>query len=251
MRAIVLLLVLLAADPVQAQTTSLTPAKPIPVDMALVLVSDVSRSIDDGEFKLQKDGYTEAFADRRVLAAIQGGPIGAIAVAYVEFAGASEARTVMDWHIVKDAASARAMTRTIAAAERSYWGRTSVSAGIDHAVQVLAEAPFEVQRRVIDVAGDGVNNSGRDASDARDDALKAGIIINGLAIINDHPANYTFLHVQPPGGLTGWYRRNVIGGPGSFALEVHEYHAFGEAMARKLLTEIASNPEPKAHLQGG
>ncbi len=62
--------------------------------------------------------------------------------------------------------------------------------------------------------------------DARDDAVKAGITINGLAIINDHPVSWTFAHVQPPGGLANYYRENVTGGPGSFVLEVHDFSSF-------------------------
>ena len=92
---------------------------------------------------------------------------------------------------------------------------------------------------MIDVCGDGTNNAGREVTEARDDALKAGITINGLAIINDHPVSWTFAHVQPPGGLPNYYRENVTGGPGSFVLEVHDFHSFGEAMTRKLVTEIA------------
>ena len=217
-----------------------------PVDLALVLVSDVSRSIDDSEFDLQKHGYSAAFQDPRVLAAIHNGTVGAIAVAYVEFAGSYEVRTVLDWTIVRDADSARAMTDTIAHAPRSFYGRTSISAGIDHAVAMLGEAPFETPRRVIDIAGDGTNNAGREAADARDDAIKAGATVNGLAIINDHPVSYTFAHVQPPGGLTEWYRNNVVGGPGSFVVEIHEFSQFQDALTRKLINEIASNP-PSHH----
>jgi hypothetical protein len=98
---------------------------------------------------------------------------------------------------------------------------------------------------VIDVCGDGTNNAGRDVTEARDDAVRAGITINGLAIINDHPVSWTYAHVQPPGGLPNYYRENVTGGPGSFVLEVHDFHTFGEAMTRKLVTEIATAP-PRA-----
>ncbi len=92
------------------------------------------------------------------------------------------------------------------------------------------------------MCGDGTNNAGRDVTAARDDALALGIAINGLSIINDHPVSWTFAHVQPPGGLTKWYRENVIGGPGSFVLEVHDFTTFGDAMVRKLVSEIAGLP---------
>ncbi len=210
------------------------------VDLTLVLVSDVSRSVDEAEFTMQKQGYAAAFNDPRVLAAIRTGAAGRIAVSYVEFAGAYEVQTVLDWQIVRDAATARAFTDQLTAAPRSFWGRTSISAGIDHAMQMLAESGYDATRRVIDVAGDGTNNAGRDVTAARDDAVTSGVTINGLAIINEHPVSYTFAHVQPPGGLPEWYRQNVIGGPGAFVIEVREFADFGDAMTRKLINEIAS-----------
>lgn len=214
------------------------------VDLTLVLVTDVSRSIDDAEFKLEKEGYASAFTSKQVLDAIQGGNIGAIAVAYVEFASSFEVRTVLDWQVIHDQASAQAFADKLVGAPRSFWGRTAISSGIDRAVQLLAESGFETQRRVIDVCGDGTNNAGRDVSEARDDAVGVGITINGLAIINDHPVSWTYAHVQPPGGLPNYYRQNVTGGPASFVLEVHDFHTFGEAMTRKLVTEIAERDVP-------
>lgn len=210
------------------------------VDIALVMVSDVSRSIDDSEFKLEKDGYVAAFTSPEVIHAIQAGPNGAIGVAYVEFAGPDQVRTVLDWRVIHDAASAKAFAAALAAQQRSFWGRTAISAGIDHAMQLLAENGLTATRRVIDVCGDGTNNAGRDITGARDDALKAGVTINGLAIINEHPVSWIYAHVQPPGGLPNYYRHNVTGGPDSFVLEVHDFHSFGEAIRRKLVTEIAA-----------
>ena len=240
MRVLALLLLLLpAALPSPGRAAE-------PVDLALVLVSDVSRSVDDGEYRLQKEGYATAFRDPRVAAAVRGGAVGAVAVAYVEFAGATEVRTVLDWRVVRDAGDLAGLAEELQAAPRSFWGRTSISAGIDRAAQMLAEMPFEAQRRAIDVAGDGTNNAGRDAQAARDDAVTAGVTINGLAIVNDTPAGWAFAHVQPPGGLTEWFRQNVAGGPGHFVLEVTEFAAFGEAMTRKLVSEIASSAPPGA-----
>jgi hypothetical protein len=211
-------------------------------DVALVLVTDVSRSIDDSEFQLEKQGYAAAFADPRVIAAIEGGPAGRISVAYVEFSGPDQVRTLVDWTTISDEASARAFTATLLGVPRSSYGRTAISSGIDAAVKMLNDGDFGDARKVIDVAGDGTNNAGRAVTEARDAAIEFGITINGLTIINDHPVSYTFAHVQPPGGLTNWYRDNVTGGPGSFVVEVHDFSTFGAAMARKLLSEIASLP---------
>jgi hypothetical protein len=228
----VLLLSLMAVEPARAED----------VDLALVLVTDVSRSIDDSEFKLEKDGYTGAFTSQKVLEAIQGGAFGKIAVAYVEFASTFEVRTVLDWTVIQDKASAEAFVERLAEEPRSFWGRTAISAGVDHAVQLLAESGMNATRHVIDVCGDGTNNAGREVTEARDDAVKAGITINGLAIINEHPVSWTYAHVQPPGGLANYYRQNVTGGPGNFVLEVHDFSTFGEAMTRKLVDEIATGP---------
>jgi hypothetical protein len=209
------------------------------VDVALVLVTDVSRSIDDSEFQLEKEGYAAAFTNPQVIAAIKSGATGAIAVAYVEFAGAYEVHTVLEWTLIRDAASAASFAAKLKAAPRSFWGRTAISSGIDHAIQMLAESGYDAGRRVIDVCGDGTNNAGREITEARDDALKTGVVINGLAIINDHPVSWIYAHVQPPGGLAKYYRDNVTGGPGSFVQEIHDFHTFGEAMTRKLIAEIA------------
>jgi hypothetical protein len=210
------------------------------VDVALVLVTDVSRSVDDTEFDMMKGGYAAAFTDRDVLAAITGGPNGKIAVSYVEFASSGEVREVIGWTVIGDAAAAQAFTAKMTAAPRSFWGRTSISGGIDLAMERLAGSGLEAARQVIDVCGDGTNNNGREVSAARDDAVNAGVTINGLAIINDHPVSWTFAHVQPPGGLAKYYRENVAGGTGSFVLEIHDFHSFGEAIKRKLLNEIAA-----------
>lgn len=218
------------------------PAQAADVDVALVLVTDVSRSIDDTEFKLEKDGYASAFTSRRVLEAIAGGATGKIAVAYVEFASSFEVRTVLDWTVIAGTDTAQAFVDRLSAAPRSFWGRTAIGAGVEQAMRLLGETGFNTTRRVIDVCGDGTNNAGREVVDVRDEAVKAGITINGLAIINDHPVSWTFAHVQPPGGLAKYYLENVTGGPGSFVIEVHDFSTFAEAMTRKLVDEIAMAP---------
>ncbi len=221
------------------------------VDVALVLVSDVSRSIDDSEFDLEKQGYVDAFNNPEVIAAIHGGAAGAIAVAYVEFASGSEVRTVLDWTVLKDAASAAGFATALGREPRSFAGRTAIGAGVDHAVQLLAESGFDATRRVIDVCGDGTNNAGREVAEARDEAVAAGITVNGLAIINEHPVAAIFAHVQPPGGLAKYYRENVAGGPGSFVVEIHDFASFGSAITRKLLSEISGLPVSLAAARPG
>jgi hypothetical protein len=161
----------------------------------------------------------------------------------VEWAGASEQKTVVDWTVIHDAADARKFAAALMDAPRSYVGRTAIGSGIDFSMGLLAESGFEAGRHVIDVSGDGTSNQGRPVTDARDAALSAGVTINGLSIFNQRAAQeggYLALHTNPPGGLANYYRDNVIGGPGSFVLPIDDFHSFGEAMIRKLITEIAA-----------
>jgi hypothetical protein len=212
------------------------------VDLLLVLAADVSRSIDDGEFNLQRKGYAAAMTDPRVLRAIAGGAHHAIAVTFVEWAGAPEQNVIVDWTVVRDEEGAGAVAATMLSAPRSFLGRTSISAAIDFAMERLAASPADADKRIIDISGDGTNNSGRAVTEARDQAVGAGITINGLAIINTQANPGYAFHTQPPGGLPKYYEDNVIGGQGAFLLQVENFDTFAEAITRKLVSEIAGLP---------
>ncbi len=214
------------------------------VDVALVLAADVSRSIDEGEFKLQRQGYAAGITSPRVLTAIQAGTHRAITVCFIEWAGPDEQNIVVKWTVIRDAEGAADFAATLASAPRSFSGRTSISAAIDFAMAEFGKSGVEADRRIIDVSGDGTNNAGRPITDARDEAIGQGVTINGLAIINKRPEGYFFAHTQPPGGLPNWYKENVVGGPGAFLQVVEDFTTFGDAITNKLLTEIAS-AEPR------
>lgn len=235
-RGLVALLLLLAA---------IVPARAESVDLLLALVSDVSRSISAESFALQKNGYRAAFTNPRVIAAIQGGALGRIAVTYIEFAGDMEVRTIVGWTMIRDTSSARDFAEAVFAAPRSASGRTAISSAIAHALGEIRAAPHEGTRRVIDVSGDGTSNSGPPITQARDAAVAAGVIINGLVILSEPAGPWAEAHVRPPGGLRKYYEDNVIGGEGSFALEAVNFETFGEALSRKLVSEIAG-PGPRA-----
>ena len=209
-------------------------------DLLLVLAADVSRSIDEGEFELQRKGYAAALSDPRVLAAIRGGTTGTIAVCFVEWSGAGEQMVVADWIVIRDDEDAGSLSATILAAPRSFMGRTSISGAIDFAMERFAAAKPHSNRRIIDISGDGTNNSGRLVTEARDQALAEGVTINGLAIVNDKPNPGYAFHTQPPGGLPEWYRQNVIGGPGAFLRVVEDFRSFADAMTNKLVSEIVA-----------
>jgi len=111
----------------------------------------------------------------------------------------------------------------------------------------LDRAPYEALRRVIDVSGDGDNNSGRDVTMARDEAIAKGVTINGLVILTETTTRWNSSHTNPPGGLANYYRNNVIGGPGAFVMVTENFNSFGNILVKKLITETAqAEPQRRA-----
>lgn len=217
-----------------------TAARAEPVDIQLALIADVSRSVDNDEFRLQREGFATALTDPRVMSAIRSGAVGAIGVTFIEWSGDDEQKVVVDWTVIRDGESSAVVADQIRTAPRSFTGRTSISAAIDFTVRRFEASGLTSPRKVIDVSGDGTNNAGRDIAVARDEAVAGGFVINGLAIINLNP-NFGFIaHTQPPGGLPNYYREHVMGGPGAFVLQIDDFHSFADAMATKLLNEIAT-----------
>ena len=215
------------------------------VDLLLVLASDVSRSVDTRKFQLQREGYAAALSNPKVIDAIRSGPHGRIAICFLEWSGLTSQKVVIDWTIVSDAASARKIGDQLIELPRAFADRTSISAGIEFAMSQLERAPFRGVRRTIDVSGDGTNNSGRDVTLARDEAVAKGVTINGLVILSDSPLPWNPEHTNPPGGLDGYYRNNVIGGGGAFVMVAENHNSFGQAIVKKMIAEIAFNPPPR------
>ena len=189
------------------------------VDLLLVLAVDVSRSVDEGKFKLQREGYVNAIADPRVVQAMTGGSSGRIALCFFEWAGDQEQKIIVDWVQIAGETDALNVARRIREAPRAFMGRTSISAAINYGLEQLARSPFEADRRIINVSGDGTNNAGPDVTRARDEAVNKGVTVNGLVILSEVPLLNNPLHTNPLGGLTAYYENNVIGGPGAFVVE--------------------------------
>lgn len=211
------------------------------VDLLLVLAADISRSVDARKFKLQREGYAAAITSPRVVKTIESGPIGRIAICFVEWSGAFAQAVLIDWTIVANAADARALAGRIVDAPRLFMERTAIGTAIDYSAGLFDKSGFDAPRRVIDVSGDGTSNAGRSVVSARDDALAKGITINGLVILSDVPLSSNPAHTHPAGGLLAYFENNVIGGPGAFALAAENFEAFGASLTSKLVKEIAAN----------
>ncbi len=210
----------------KAQTPDAKPA----VDVALVLAVDASGSVSDDRFELEKRGFAAALRSQKVLAAIRSGDHRAIAVFMVQWTGPPQQDIMVPWSYVSDELSAAQVAAEIEAAPRRLMGGgTSISGAIDYSVKLLAASPYHATRKVIDISGDGANNIGRPAEQARDEAVRQGIRINGLPILTVEP------------DLDQYYRKNVIGGPGSFAIVAKTYDQYADAILRKLVTEISQD----------
>lgn len=207
------------------------------VDIELFLAVDVSRSMSPRELEIQRRGYAEALTHPDVIMAIQGGWIGQTAITYVEWAGAGSQRVVVDWTLVNDAASATAFAAKLTAHFVDSMRRTSISSVLDYASASFEGNGFRGTRRVIDVSGDGPNNSGRPVHHARDETVARGIIINGLPLMTREGMGSRW-HLEE---LDRYYSDCVIGGPGAFVIPVLEWQHFPEAVRRKLVLELASS----------
>jgi hypothetical protein len=219
------------------------------VDLKLVIATDVSRSIDEEEGQLQREGTAEAFLNSEVVRAIQGGSLGRIAVAMLDFSSPEYDKVVIDWHIVHDRASAAALADLIRKTPRTPGRRTSISSALELGAQLIEQSPEIVAtRNVIDVSGDGPNNDGRPMTDVHNEIMAKGIIVNGLPVMDDADPNDP--HSFFP-GLDKYYASCVVGGKGAFVVTVHAFKDFGTAMRRKLILEISDNGSPIKAAQNG
>jgi hypothetical protein len=206
------------------------PARAADVHLSLVLAIDVSSSVNEERYELQIRGYAEAFGNPRVANAIV--QSGAIAVTLVQWAGYGDYQQVIGWTVIHDAGTASRFASTIAETTRVLGGSTSLSGAIDFSARLLRTNGHNARRRIIDVSGDGSNNQGRPAAVARDEAVAAGITINGLPILAEEPA------------LDTYYRKHVIGGPGAFLVVAKDFESFSDAILSKLTIEIAGADAP-------
>jgi hypothetical protein len=204
------------------------------VDVALVLAVDSSGSISEQRLTMQIQGYVDALRHPSFVEAVGGGRRGQIGLTYVTWTDARRQEQVVPWRVIKDQLSANAFAQAIHDALRPLPGWTSISGAIDFCTGLLMSRGYIATRRVIDISGDGANNDGRPVTEARDAAVAAGVTINGLPIIEVEP------------NLEQYYRDNVIGGPDAFVVVAGESAAFGSAILRKLLVEVAGIRLPGA-----
>jgi hypothetical protein len=214
------------------------------VDLALVLAVDVSFSMEPDEQDLQRHGFIEAFQSPEVHQAIRQGVLGRIAVIYVEWSGAFDQAIIGPWTVIGQPDDGLAFAERLSQSPIHRMGYTSISGVIDFGVRQLRQSGLQADRQVIDVSGDGANNTGRTVTLARDEALARGITINGLPIMLRQPDD-----VGDIDDLDLYFRDCVIGGPGAFLVPVREKAQFTEAIKAKIIREITDQQQPRSLVQ--
>lgn len=205
------------------------------VDIALVITTDVSYSVDEDEARFQREGAIAAFRSPEVVKAIQAGPLGRIAVTYIDFSSYSTNKIIAPWHVVHDTASAEAFADLLAIAPRTLGVQTSISSGLEMAEHLIDTSGYVATKRVIDVSGDGPNNEGHLVDRVRDEIVAKGMVINGLPIMT--PADQFDVYYLPD--LDKYYAGCVIGGNGAFIQVAHGFEDLARALRRKLIQEIS------------
>lgn len=208
-------MVALAAVPVQAGCR-----------LALVLALDVSSSIDDEEYVLQRDGLAAALLDEDVQQAMLPRNGQSVALAVYEWSGRYQSEVRLDWTEIRDRADILHAAETLAKSSRSQQEfPTALGYALGFGATMLANGPVCDQRK-IDVSGDGPNNEGFAPAQAYSAFPFSGVTVNGLAVEAKEP------------GLTDYYRREVAFGPGAFVISAIGYQDFKRAMTMKLLREL-------------
>ena len=225
-------------------TNSQLPEKAT-VDMLLCLAADVSESVTEEEYLLQRQGHAAAIEDPQVIEAIKSGANGRIAAVYLEWAKQDQQFLNVDWHVIDGTSSANAFAKKISGSPMPPWiasrvRNTSTSEAIRYCLRQFQAAPVASDRRVIDISSDGTNNIGAKISVVRDEAVARGAVINALAIVGSkNPFPYA-THENPAGGLGNYFEKNVVGGTGAFVHVAVGYASFAEMIKRKFLLELSS-----------
>lgn len=203
-------------------------ASPAPhVDLALVLAMDCSGSITDENLALQIEGYAAAAENEALIRVIQAGHFGKIALTFMQWSEVRRAEQVVPWTCIDGRAAAAQFAAAVRGTHHPMASFTSISGAIDRSMRLLSDPGFIASRRIIDISGDGMNNDGRPVTQARDEAVAAGVTINGLPILGTEP------------DIAAYYADQVIGGPHCFMEPARHPNDFAGALLRKMLTEIA------------
>lgn len=208
----------------------------IQVDVELVLAADNSSSMDEAEQRIQLDGYADAFRDGSLILTLLSGPTRRIAVLYLEWS--SQPCVKIPWTLIEDAGDAQDFADAVMEQPvHCGGGGTNITDTLRFGAELLRTNDFNGARLIIDISGNGMNNSRYPPDPVRDELVRRGVTINGL------PLELTDGQADDPRSehVAAHYEQHVIGGPGSFVMSVNNIADFGKALKIKLYREIAQH----------
>ncbi|MGI3170488.1 DUF1194 domain-containing protein [Pseudooceanicola sp. C21-150M6] len=194
--------------------------------LALVLALDVSASVDEGEYRLQRDGLAAALDRPEIRQAILTGAPGHVALSVFEWSGRYHQHVALEWMALTDTAAIDQAVARLASVTRSYSNMpTAVGYALGYSSGLLRRGP-DCARQVVDLSGDGINNEGFGPELAYRNFPFDGVTVNGLVIEGRNRELVTF------------YDQEVLRGPDAFLELASGFDEFAEAMARKLYREL-------------
>ncbi len=195
--------------------------------MELLLAVDVSTSVNDIEFRQQKEGMSQAFRDGEVIELILNHQAG-VAVQVTLWAGFPSSSTPNPWRVLRSEQDISAFADSLLNMPREDLGHlTALGSAMNFAIREIENNDYEGIEKKIDVSGDGRNNIGPHPGLAQALARAGDITINGLVIGNAEE------------GLEDYFERNVMTGSNAFVDYAADFEDFAEAFRRKLKRELS------------
>jgi hypothetical protein len=203
---------------------------------ALLLALDVSGSVNDREYRQQRDGLAAALTSREVTEVLLSTPELPVYIAAFEWAGQFDQSTLLEWTPITDEASLQTVAATLQASTlRPMSLSTALGAAMAYAAALFRTAPPTCLQLTLDISGDGKNN---DWPDPRSQHGKLeGVTINALVIGADNPSAGDQRETEIA-ELTSYFAAEIIRGPGAFVEAALGYQDYEAAMKRKLLREL-------------
>ena len=203
-----------------------TPAGATACKLALALALDISSSVNEREYAIQRDGLARALATPEVIEAMLAPKGAGVAVLVYEWSGYNQQDVVIPWTYLDSAPAVRRVAERLRAHRRPYSDlTTALGKAVEYGARMLAQAP-RCGRKVLDISGDGENNDGAGPDRYRAEGKLDGLTINGLVIQGAAP--------DP----VAYYREHVIQGPGAFLALARNYDDYPAVIIGKLLREI-------------
>ena len=193
--------------------------------LALALGFDVSNSVDDTDYAVQRDGLVAALSDPAIRRAFLAGE-DRVALSVFEWGGRQYQDLVVDWVMIESEAELDAVIETVRTHERiPVWQPTAIGAALTFAKYHFDGAP-DCAAWTLDLSGDGQNNDWLTPERVYEREEFGDLLVNGLAI-GGHET-----------GIVHYFRTNVIRGPGAFVEVATSHLDFPRAIRRKLEREL-------------